>query len=132
MNEDNLIPLDKRTTSEQREIAKKGGKASGKSRLEKRTFRRLMEIALSAKMKYEATGEELTRKEVAAMKIAEQCSDGDLKAIQLAADLLGERVIQSDVTAKVVSTHKVDMSRLTPEQREVLLSIGTDIINREA
>ena len=30
MNEQNLKPLNKRTKTEQREIAKKGGKASGK------------------------------------------------------------------------------------------------------
>ena len=32
MNEKNLIPFDKRTEKEQREIRKKGGKASGESR----------------------------------------------------------------------------------------------------
>nr|DAF57687.1 MAG TPA: hypothetical protein [Siphoviridae sp. ctedO8] len=35
----NLIPLNQRTKKEQREIAKKGGKASGKARAEKRDFR---------------------------------------------------------------------------------------------
>ena len=39
MNEQNLIPMNKRTESEQREIAKKGGKASGKSRRDKREQR---------------------------------------------------------------------------------------------
>jgi len=36
MNDKNLIPLNKRTKSEQREIAKKGGKASVKARREKK------------------------------------------------------------------------------------------------
>lgn len=38
-NEQNLIPQNKRTKSEQREIAKKGGQASGKARRERKTLK---------------------------------------------------------------------------------------------
>jgi hypothetical protein len=38
-NEKNLRPFDKRTVSEQREISKKGGKASGESRRRKKAFK---------------------------------------------------------------------------------------------
>ena len=131
MNEENLIPFNKRSESEAREMGRKGGKASGKSRLEKRTFRMLVETALSSRMKYDATGEELTRKEVSALKLAEQCSVGDLKAIQLAADLLGERVVQGNVTARVVNEEEADLSSLTAEERAVLLKIGTKMLMKE-
>jgi hypothetical protein len=48
-NKNNLITNDKRTPSELREIAKKGGKASGKARREKRLFKDLMSEVLQQK-----------------------------------------------------------------------------------
>lgn len=49
-NENNLIPQNKRTKSEQREIAKKGGKASGKIRQEQKAYREIAKAVLSAKV----------------------------------------------------------------------------------
>lgn len=43
---ENLISLADRTTEEQREIAKKGGKASGEARRKKRDMRELMKLML--------------------------------------------------------------------------------------
>ena len=47
-NEQNLIPFDKRTESEQREIQSAGGKASGRSRRKKADFRRTLNLLLTA------------------------------------------------------------------------------------
>ena len=41
--ENNLIPLNERTKSEQREIAKKGGIASGKARRKKKLLRQILD-----------------------------------------------------------------------------------------
>ena len=46
---DNLIPMSERTEDEQRELAKKGGKASGKSRRRKRAMRENLEFWLDKK-----------------------------------------------------------------------------------
>ena len=46
-NEQNLITQNNRTKSEQREIAQKGGKASGKARRQKRAIKDCMETLLS-------------------------------------------------------------------------------------
>ena len=46
-NEDNLIPMNKRTKSEQRKIASEGGKASGESRRAKKTMREYADFLLS-------------------------------------------------------------------------------------
>lgn len=46
MNEENLIPFNKRTESEQREIAKKGGKKSGESRRRKKSMKQVMDTLL--------------------------------------------------------------------------------------
>ena len=48
MNDENLIPLNKRTKSEKREIAKKGGKRSGEVRREQKTYREMARAMLSA------------------------------------------------------------------------------------
>ncbi len=47
MQKDNLIPISERTTSEQREICSKGGKASGTARRKKRTMRAAAQMILS-------------------------------------------------------------------------------------
>lgn len=49
-NEENLKPLNKRTKSEQRKIARKGGISSGKSRREKKTYAEMAKAMLSAKI----------------------------------------------------------------------------------
>ena len=48
MNEKNLIPLNQRTKSEQREIARQGGKKSGEARREQKTYRDMAKAMLSA------------------------------------------------------------------------------------
>jgi hypothetical protein len=48
VNNENLIPLNKRTKKEQREIAKKGGKKSGEVRREQKTYREMAKAMLSA------------------------------------------------------------------------------------
>ena len=58
-NKDNLIPLNKRTKSEQREIAKKGGKKSGETRRQQKTYREM------AKAMLEATVDDAELKEIA-------------------------------------------------------------------
>ena len=46
----NLIPFDKMTQRERREIAKKGAEAANKVRAEKKSMRQLAEICLGAKL----------------------------------------------------------------------------------
>lgn len=47
--EKNLIPMNKRTKEEQKEIVIQGGKASGKARREKKLFRDIIEQLLTSK-----------------------------------------------------------------------------------
>ena len=48
MNDKNLIPFSERTESEQREIRSKGGKQSAKNRRERKTYREMAKVMLSA------------------------------------------------------------------------------------
>lgn len=99
MNDKNLVPQNKRTKSEQREIAKMGAKASAEARRQKKTMREWLEIAMQAAMKNDDgqpimspddPNRELTRKECAMLKLAAKAAKGDLKAIELSAKLSGE------------------------------------------
>lgn len=49
-NEKNLIPIAERSPNEAREMGRKGGKASGKVRREKRDIKKAMETLLNAKV----------------------------------------------------------------------------------
>lgn len=61
-NEKNLIPLNKRAKSEQREIAKKGGAASGKKRREKKTVRQYLSALLETTCKDKPQFNEIAKK----------------------------------------------------------------------
>ena len=50
-NEQNLIPFNKRTESEQREYAQKGGKKSGEVRRQRKAMKEQMEMLLSLPFK---------------------------------------------------------------------------------
>lgn len=79
-NDDNLIPLDRRTKAERREIARMGGKASGEARRAKKTMRELASAMVEAK----ATG--------SAAKVARRFADGldDEEITNAAAILAGQ------------------------------------------
>lgn len=104
----NLIPNSERTPSELREITRKGGVRSGESRRRKKTMREWLELALNTKMKDSNgevilspdTGKALTREEAGMIKLAASFANGNLKAIKLAAELLGEKVEKTEVTGK--------------------------------
>ena len=60
MNDENLIPFSERTESEQREIAQKGGMASGKARREKADMRKLLAMMLEENIPTKKGSEEIT------------------------------------------------------------------------
>ena len=80
-NEQNLISLADRTTSEKREIAKKGGKASGEARRKRRTLKEELLLMLE--------DPEIQKKLTAAM--IEKGLDGDIRAFEVIRDTIGEK-----------------------------------------
>ena len=95
-NEKNLVSLADRTTKEQREIAKKGGKASGEARRRKRKLKELLEIALEQK----TNGGE-TKAEFMTNMLVEQAMAGNTKAYRLIRDTLGQAPVQKIQTSEV-------------------------------
>lgn len=109
MNNQNLIPIPQRTKSEQREITQKGGRNSGVARRKKRTMKENLLRFLHLQMKDKngnpltnpTTGEDgMTFIEASMVKLIAKAANGDIKAIELIRNILGEDVIKQDITIK--------------------------------
>lgn len=116
----NLKPQSERTPEERKKIAQMGAAASNRVKREKRTFKELLDLALSSKVRNKE-GDEKSRKEVATIMLADKCARGDLKAIALAQSILGE-----EATKKIELTGKdgkdlIPAKRLTKEEAADLL-----------
>ena len=98
---DNLIPINKRTKDEQREIVKKAGKASGKVRRQRKQLKDLFLSMLSTpipqdelKGKITSMGldnEEKNYNTLIGMTALTEALKGNLKAIELIRDTIGEK-----------------------------------------
>lgn len=108
-NEENLVPFDERTESEQREIASAGGKASGAARRRKKSLKQKMQLLLSLP----AAGND--QAELAAMGVEPgdmdnemvlikalflAAAEGDTKAFDRIQDVLGKSVAREELALK--------------------------------
>lgn len=108
-NEENLVPFDERTESEQREIASAGGKASGAARRRKKSLKQKMQLLLSLP----AAGND--QAELAAMGVEPgdmdnemvlikalflAAAEGDTKAFDRIQDVLGRTVAREELALK--------------------------------
>lgn len=100
-NEQNLIPFDERTESEQREIRSAGGQASGVSRRRKKSLREAAELYLSLPVADKRTWNRLAREGVEPEDVDNQMAiiagltikavRGDAKAAKLLFELVGDQ-----------------------------------------
>lgn len=99
-NEGNLIPLNRRTKSEQREIQAAGGRAAGALRRRKRSMREAADLYLSLPVSDRKQWNKLARKGVdpedvdnqmaIIVGLAEAAAKGDARAAKVLIDLLGD------------------------------------------
>ncbi len=99
-NEENLIPMDKRSESEAREMGRKGGIASGAARRRKRALKEAADIYLalpvSDKRKWNRLArkgldpEEIDNQMAMIVGLTEAATEGDSRAGRLIVDILGE------------------------------------------
>lgn len=88
-NEENLRPQNKRTKSEQREIAKMGGIASGKARRKKANLKKALNTILTAEATnktaavLESLGFENTNEMAIMLSLTQQALKGNVRAIEL-------------------------------------------------
>ncbi len=96
-NEDNLKPQNKRTKSEQREIAKMGGKASGKARRKKANLKNALNTILTAEATsktaqiLEELGFENTNEMAIMLSLTQQAMKGNVRAIELINKMANEQ-----------------------------------------
>ena len=106
-NEQNLIPMNERTESEQRAIATAGGKASGEARRKRKTLKEELLLMLE---------DEEVQKSVTTALI-NQAKKGNVKAFGMLRDTIGEAPVE-----KVQSTQTiVDMSKFSTEEIKDML-----------
>ena len=84
-NEKNLKPLNTRTKKERREIAVMGGKASGKSRQQRKTLKEELLALLEA-------GD--TQKNIS-LAMIQQALNGNTKAFEVIRDTVGEKPVDA-------------------------------------
>lgn len=95
-NDENLKPQSMRTKSEQREIARKGGKASGESRRRSRDLKAALFFLLNSKVKGQ---DNQTYSERIALAWLTKAANGDMKAIEKIWDALYGTKTQIDHTS---------------------------------
>ena len=108
-NEKNLIPFDERTESEQREIAQKGGIASGAARRRKRSMRQAADYYLSlpetdrrrvnAMLRDGIDPEDIDNQMAVVMGIAAQAKRGSPQAATVLLKMLGEETVKEGPAA---------------------------------
>lgn len=96
--EDNLIPMNKRTPEERREIAKKGAEATNKLLKERKTLREELLLLLSQ-------GNVQERISVA---VIDKCLAGDIRAFETLRDTIGEKP-KEEISAEVENVIKVEL-----------------------
>ncbi|MEE1064983.1 MAG: KGG domain-containing protein [Acutalibacteraceae bacterium] len=121
--EKNLIPLDKRTKEERREIAVKGGKASGKARQNKKTIKEIARMFLYTPIRDEKLNkilddvgiprDEQTYILIMIFQQIRKAANGDIKAAEFIRETIGENprlklyerrleLLNTDGTTKVI------------------------------
>ena len=93
MNDQNLIPTTELTENERRELARKGGIASGEARRRRKQLREDLLAMLDEEVEFKTKDGQSVKATVqagVARKLIKQASEGNLKAIELMAKLTGE------------------------------------------
>lgn len=105
---DNLIPQSKRTKTEQRAIAKKGGIASGKARREKKAMKETLEALLSMQMKSGKSvdvesvknfaalkGKNISVQEAMVIAMIQKAMKGSVQAAEWVRDTAGQKPVEN-------------------------------------
>ena len=133
-NEGNLIPFDQRTEKEQREIAKKGGVASGESRRRKENFRKTLNMLLTSPAEIngmtdflKANGLESTYESAINFAMIQMALNGDVKAYNAIRDTIGQTV-KSDLDLREqevrIKHTMAQVSKLQDDDKEQINYLG--------
>ena len=118
--------FDSRTTEEQREIARRGGIASGEARRKKKLLSDLInnEFEKNVSIKSGEKTIELTKKELAALRLVRIINSKDtpdkvfLKALEFARDTIGEKPVEKVQTVDIDPKIYEEIEQLAKEIKE--------------
>ena len=118
-NNENLIPFNRRTVSEQREIQSAGGIASGKSRRRTSRMRETMNRIMTMQAEVEglsdvlrADGGESTYEEIICMAMVEKAAMGDVKAYNAIKATIGQTdKSEADLEEQQIRTDRAKRAR---------------------
>ena len=129
MNNENLVPQNRRTKEEQREIARMGGKASGRKRRDKRDFREtvlaLLELPMTGKdgqpLMSPITGKEMSIRETLVTTALQGAIKGNVKQLQTILDILGERTsrVEGEINVKSSRFDGMTIEELQAENKRL-------------
>ena len=124
-NEQNLIPVTKRTKSEAREISKKGGQASGAARRKKKSMKQVANYLLSLPV-VEELQEEMIQSGIASddadnqtalvFSMMQRAIKGNVTAAQFIANITGSTAMTEAEREKI----KLEKKRLKLEEAKLL------------
>lgn len=124
-NEENLIPVTKRTKSEAREISKKGGQASGAARRKKKSMKQVANYLLSLPV-VEEIQEEMIQSGIASddadnqtalvFSMMQRAIKGNVTAAQFIANITGSTAMTEAEREKI----KLEKKRLKLEEAKLL------------
>lgn len=119
MNEGNLIPFNKRTESEQREIARSGGRASGRARGFRAAFKKRMR-----------DNPDLADAVLDSLLMA--VGEGNVAAIKMAMEMNGEAENEQDKKLKKAQVEKLkaDTERIKADTERI--KAETELLRRKA
>lgn len=118
-NNENLIPFNKRTVSEQRKIQSAGGRASGEARRRKADFRKTLNMLLTAEIDseewkpvLEALGVECTLESALNMAMIKEGLAGNVKAYEAIARYSGQSgQTDADLEEQKIRTDRAKRAR---------------------
>ena len=132
-NEQNLIPANKRSKSEHREIAKKGGVASGVARRKKANLKKAFETILQAevaspnvKKQLEELGFDSTNEMALAMVMMQKAMKGNVRAFEQISKLTTTDA--KDSLDKKEQKERIKSLQIKNKREEKMLD--TDIANK--
>ena len=99
--EDNLKPFDKLTENEQREMARRGGIASGKARKEKADFKKKCAAWMESEVAKDKNGNPLTGADLMIAVAGKEIKNGSSKFWELMRDTAGFKPVDKVIVAEV-------------------------------
>lgn len=125
MNNQNLIPTTELTENERRELARKGGIASGEARRRRKQLREDLLAMLDEEVEFKTKDGQTVKATVqagVARKLIKQASEGNLKAIELMAKLTGEFENRVKLEGTVEQVQVVVQDSATAEALQKILN----------